>query len=262
MPVARRMTETQVAGETGSLLARYPGRRLDRLAWLTKAIPGLLLCCSLLGYGAWRWYYGYTRFGVVAASAWSRTYLLLGALAAALLAIWLILRRAEAHRAVAVYEHGVGITTSRHKERFWRWKEIIGLASGSVESRFFGLPITRQNWLKIYPREGKPISLDDSIRDLASLSPKLKSVYYSNRMSALRSAFYADRWVPFGPLAVHRQALRVKNKLYPWKLVQDIQVRAGSLVIKMDSLQPIRISTRKIPNLELMISIIQEGVIL
>ncbi len=245
----------------GALLRRFPGRGIDRLAWITRGIPGLILCAGSLGYGAWRWYYGYTRFGTIAAETWSRPYLLVGALFAALLALWLIQRRSLARRFVELYENGVLISIQPRKVHRWQWKEIGGLNSGSIESVFFGLPLSRKNWLTFYPKTGKPVLLDDRIQDLSSLTRELKPLFYSYRMPALRSTFYADRWISFGPLAVHRQAVRVKNKLYPWKLVKDISMQAGTLVITIDGVRAFRFPTRKIPNLELMISIIQEGVI-
>lgn len=257
----RSSAARQFADGTGTLLAHFSGQGIDRRAWFSRGIPGLLLLGSLMGYGGWRWYYGFTRFGTVAAGAWSRSYFLVGALVAALLALWLILRKAQSRRVVEIFQNGLRVTNSRRKNHFWQWKEIGGLTSGSIESRFFGLAVNKKNWLTIYPKTGKPVRLDDRVQDLSNLARQLKEAYYSHRMPVLRSAFYADRWISFGPLAVHRQALRVKKKLYPWKLVQDISVQAGSLVITITGMRNFRFPIRKIPNLELMISIIQEGVI-
>jgi hypothetical protein len=244
----------------GEALERFGGRGINKRTWLLRGFPGLLLCTGLLGYGTWRWYYGYTRFGTIAAATWSRPYFLVGALVAALFALWLIQRRSQARRFVELHENGVRIFIHPRKDHRWQWKEIRGLTSGSVESVFFGLPLSKKNWLTIYPKTGKPITLDDRIQDLSRLTSQLKPLYYSILMPAIRSRFYADRWISFGPLAVNRQALRVKNKLYPWKLVEDISLQAGTLIIRINGVRAIRFPIRKIPNLELMISIIQEGV--
>lgn len=237
------------------------GSGLDRVARYAYLFPGLLIMFGLLGYGLWRGYYGYTRFGSVAAYTWSRPWLLAAAAISFILAIWLLIRKRQSDQYIGIYQNGLRFRIGRRKNEPWRWNEIAGLTVRSEENHFLGLPILTRNRLVIYPNVGKPLRVDDRIQDLDQLTEQIKAQFYPYLSKALRTQFYEDHWVHFGPIAIHRQALRVRNKMIPWKQVENIGVERGKMVIEVDGDRPIRISTVKIPNLEVCLNIIQEGVI-
>jgi hypothetical protein len=128
-------------------------------------------------------------------------------------------------------------------------------------NHFIGFPILTRNRLVIFPNIGDPLRLDDRIQDLDQLILLIKENFYPYLSRELKSQFFDDHWVHFGPVAIHRQALRINKKMIPWKQVENIAVHGGKLKIEIEGARPVRIPTVKIPNLEVCLDIIQEGVI-
>ena len=264
--IKKRAAELKLQGvpvdsTLGALITMHHGRGLDRFSQLSVLYPGLLIILLFLGYGVWRGYYGYTNYGSVAAYTWSRPGLLLGAGLSFILAIWLFIRRWQADRYIALYENGLRFRIGRQKNVPWRWSEIGGITVRMEKNHFIGFPMLTRNQLVISPNIGDPLRLDDRIQDLDQLIPLIKEHFYPYLTKALRAQFFGDHWVHFGPVAIHRQALRIRKKMIPWKQVVNIGVREGKLEIEIVDGRPIRIPTVKIPNLEVCLNIIQEGVI-
>jgi hypothetical protein len=66
--------------------------------------------------------------------------------------------------------------------------------------------------------------------------------------------------VRFGRFAVHPKALYVWNKPIPWEQVNRLGARSGYLVVELETGGQIRIPVAEIPNLELMLQLVEWGI--
>ena len=88
----------------------------------------------------------------------------------------------------------------------------------------------------------------------------IKKNYYPHLKPTLKAALHGDRWLYFGPLAIHRSGLRVKGRLFTWETIKGISVRGGKLTIDLVANRTYRIPNGRIPNLEVFLEIIYEGI--
>jgi hypothetical protein len=226
------------------------------MTWLG---PVLAITLGTLGYGLWRAYYGYTKFGSVAASAWSQPWLIAaGALALTTLTL-LALRIRRRSLLVGLYPDG--LLLRRHgKNRFLRWDQIAGLKYGILRRHLFGVTIANQQWLEVLLKPGPPIILDSRVHDLPTLFEQIKDAYHPHIYPDLERKLHAHKWLPFGPLTLHRQAIKLKGRQIPWKDVERLSVKSGELWIALKSGRSVHLPTAQIPNLDLLLKLINSGV--
>jgi hypothetical protein len=80
----------------------------------------------------------------------------------------------------------------------------------------------------------------------------------------MKTSFQAGKWLYFGPLSLQAGVLRLQHAELTWQQVEDIQVKDGFLAVSWIAgpgpARNVRIPISKIPNLELLLQIIREGV--
>jgi len=247
----------------GAQVSIYRGRMFPRRgSWVALSV-GLLAIFAPLGYGLYRAQYANTYYGPVAARFWSRPWYLLAGCAAVLLAVWLLIRLARSRRYVAVHQNGVRVRLSRRQQ--YAWSSLAGVATGEVQVRFLGIPISNRFRAELYPAIGKPVRLDDSLENLPELLTQIKARLYPRLLRSMRQAFQDGERVYFGPLVIQQTELRLEEKdrsplTIPWSQVRSVKVEAGMLVIDCDGNRRIRMPVARVPNLELLLQIIQTGV--
>ncbi len=247
--------------DLGSLVSLHQGPPVDRSYWMTAVIPGLGIILGTLGYGFWRAYYGYTQFGPVAAQVWSRPWFLAAALAAALLLLSFSIRQRAARKFVVVYKNGVRLQLQANHARHFHWSQISGISIGTVRGHFLGLTTKIRYRLVIHPNVGRPVRIEGSLQNFAGLIDKIKEQFYPRRFSELQRPLRAGEWVYFGPLAVNQLALRVQEQLIAWEKIKRIAVDAGVLTVELKARKPMRVPTAQIQNLELLLKLIEVGVV-
>lgn len=244
--------------DLGPLVATYHYRPLRKRELLTHALPGVLGVSAPLVYGFARARYAYNHFGPVAAYFWSRPWYLLS-LAALIVFIFLILYRwMLARRFVSVHKNGLSMRYPRQTRLPWR--QIAGITTGITQERFLGIPLRIRYRAVIYPNIGKPIKLDDALQDLPECITHIKASLYPRLLPDLESNFQAGQWLHFGPLFLHKGSLRLKDRKIPWTQVQQVTVESGDLMVELRDQTRIRQSITQIPNLELILQLIQRGV--
>lgn len=252
------------AGQTapaslGGLILLAQRRQARRGAWLALYVVGTLFILAVFGYGLWRRYYGYTRFGATAAEIWSRPWLTLSAIGGSAL-ILLLLRQLRREKAfIALHENGIRIRVPPADNHSLRWEDIESLISGSVRGHLLGLRLTARDHLIIHPRHGPPLSIDDRFANLSDLSSEIKARFYGYLRPNLSYRLENDHWIPFGPLSLHRKALRVHDQRIPWERVALVTIQDGSLVIELKTGRDLRLPAAKVPNLELFIQLVRGG---
>jgi hypothetical protein len=261
MPVERSRKTTTI--RPGELIASY---RCRPLRW-TEGLALLLLSGMAVGgpllYGYYRAQYAFAYYGPVAASMWSRPWFFLAGFALVVSLILLIYRLVESRRHVNVHANGLLLALSR--KQFVPWGSLSGVASGAVQARFFRIPLGTQYQATLYPSVGKPVSLESTLEHLPELLTQIKARLYPHLLPHLMQAFMEGKRIYFGKIGIDQNGLQIKNgnptrHVLGWKQINRLQVDSGMLVIQPENGTVIRMPILEIPNLELLLQIIQTGV--
>ena len=247
----------------GAQVSVYRGRMFPRRGSYIALAVGLLAIFAPLAYGLYRAQYANTYYGPVAAQFWSRPWYLLAGCSALLVLVWLTIRLVRSRRYVAVHQNGVRVRLSRRQQ--YAWGSLAGVATGVVQTRLLGIPLYTRSQAELFPAVGARIRLDDSLENLPELLTQIKARLYPRLLRAMRKAFQDGERVYFGPLAIQQNELRLEEKdraalVIPWSQVRSVNIQAGMLVIDIDEKRSIRLPVARVPNLELLLQIIQTGV--
>lgn len=236
----------------------FPGRGARIALWV-----GILAILAPLAYGFYRAQYATAYYGPVAARFWSRPWYLLAAVSAVILLLWLLIRLVRSRRYVAVHQNGVRVRLSRRQQ--YAWSSLSGVATGVIQVRMLGIPLYHRYRAELFPTLGSAICLDDTLEDLPELLTQVKARLYPRLLRSMRSAFEAGERVYFGPLVIQQEALRLEENdstplTIPWTQVHSVNIEAGMLVIDAEENRRIRLPVARVPNIELLLQIIQTGV--
>ncbi len=242
----------------GPLLAlsrRHPLRWIDFFTWIALGIVSVLL--PLL-YGFYRRNNAYKNFGPVAATIWSRPWFVLALFALIVFLILAIYRLLLTRRFVAVHKRGVRLSLSKQKTLLWA--EIAGIATNTTQYQFIGRSLITRHFALLYPNIGKPIHLDNSLQELPELLTLLKAKLYPRISPVLQSDFNQGKWLHFGPISIQQNIIQINKKQYAWSDVEHISVNRGKLNIYTNPETKHTLPVSKIPNIELLLQIIQQEV--
>jgi hypothetical protein len=226
--------------------------REDLLLYLLAlAVP-----LSFLGYGLWQVYLGYVQFGPAAMAAWGQPWFAAAALAALPLFVLTVRAVILARREVVVAEQGLLLHGVAKKPL--AWKNLHGIAVDEVRYHLLTLTLRTRRRVRLYPTTGSPLTLDDRFRDLAGLAETIKARLYPLLLPELRKQLQANQWVYFGPVRFTRTELHVGTHTFPWEQVTSLRVHAGVLSIERPARSPLRLPVAKIPNVELLLQLVEE----
>lgn len=244
----------------GTLVATYRDRPLRWGDILLTFIPGGLAVLTPLMYGLLRKRYAQAYYGPIAAEIWSKPWFLWAEIA--LIAyLGLALRRlSRSRQVVAVHQKGITIRLHKKKQFRFLWSQLSGLACATVQPTFLGWALKPRHRVKIYPAHGNPISLNDRIPNISELVGRIKAKLYPRLLPNLRESFSKGQPLNFGPLTLQQNSLCLRDKAIPWDNVTSINVQGGRLMIESHTNRPVKIPTGQIPNIELLIQLLQEGV--
>jgi hypothetical protein len=232
---------------------------------------------ALLGYSFWLAIYSTLHYGLIAATAWSRPWFFLSGLTLGLLLLVLLYRFYRARFFVAVHKgglrlnlpRGLGLGLSRSYQL--TWGEIAGIATDATREQFLSLPGRQRLRALLFPNVGKPIKLDDRLENLPEMVSRIKASLYPRLMPSLFSTFEAGQWIYFGDVAIQRQSIRFGRahsapppSAIPWSSIQNISIQSGYLMVEFkenSSLPDAQyIPVSRIPNLELLLQLVRQGV--
>jgi hypothetical protein len=247
-------------GRIGRLVSIHRGLPLQWSELLLVFLPASLVVIAPLGYGLWRAWYAYTNFGPAAASAWARPWYIFATVALVPFSLLAIYRMYLASRYVAVHEEGLRLRLSPFSNLRLTWDEITGIATAAYQDHFLGLALRLRPQITIYRRSGRPIRLDGRLQKITSLTRRLKSNLYPRLWPEISARLKAGNPVQFGPLSVHPKVLYLKHQSIPWEQVSRLSVRSGFLVVELEAGKPVRIPVAHIPNLELLLQLVDWGI--
>jgi hypothetical protein len=262
----------------GACLAvhRAPRFRLRHAAGLI--LPAAVLVAVPMVIAGQRFSAGWSGFGPAAAAAWSQPWLLLAAAGGLLwlgLAVRLVLlgrARVEVYeRGLRLYRCGEPLAWALPWARQVLWSDLAGVSSALIQE---GRGQARRSRLILYPKQGQALHLHGrsenplqpgEVAELFGLAVRLKDNLYPRLLPGLEQAFDQGQALAFGPLTVHPDYLKPGRfaRRLPWKQVQQVGVQKGHLVVEFhpEGQKPGRLAVPvfKIPNLELLLSILAQG---
>ncbi|NUM48194.1 MAG: hypothetical protein HUU38_26105 [Anaerolineales bacterium] len=233
----------------------YPSRAMNREDALLF-LGALALPLVLLAFGLWEVYLGYVQFGPAAMTAWGQPWFASAALAALPLFFLTVRAVLLARRAVLLVEKG--LILQGFSKKSLPWKNLQGLAVEDVRYHLLTLTLRTRRRLYLYPTTGRPIPLDDRFRDLPGLAETIKAHLYPLLLPELRKQLQANQWVYFGPVRFNRATFDTGSQTLPWEQVTSLRVHGGFLTVERSTRAPLRLPTAKIPNVELLLQLVEE----
>lgn len=242
----------------GPLISTY---RYRPMGWReTAAYLGLgLLAVSIpLIYGFLIYRDGYNNHGELAAITWSRSWFLLAGFALVCSCLLLVHRLRLAGRYIAVHQKGLYLAISQ--KQILRWEEISGIATAMFQPSFFVVRRGVQYRAILYPNVGKSILIQGAYQNLPECITRIKARLYPRLISELKQTFVDGKWVYFGPVAIQRTSLRLQKKQLSWAEVDRVSIAKGELVVELVDHSSKEIPVAKIPNIEILLQLIDQGV--
>ncbi len=234
----------------------YPSRAMNRedlaLYLLSLGVP-----VALAGYGLWQVYLGYVQFGPAAMTAWAQPWFV--AASVTVIPLFLLTIRAVilARREVQIVEQGLIFRGVGGGRKNLSWKHLDGIALEDTRYHLLTLTLRTRRTVRLFPTTGTPIALDDRFRDLPGLAETIKAHLYPRLLPELRAQLQ-KQWVYFGPLRLNRTHLDTGKRTIPWQQVNSLRLHAGFLIIEPDGHKPLQIPSAKIPNVDLLLQIVEE----
>ena len=256
---------TDIQKNLGQSVASYgPRRRRWREAWVWP-LPGFILAFILVITGLDWYYYGYTQYGPIAAQSWSQDWLLWGILIGLVTLFVTAWQVFHARVRVNLFRYGIEVHLPRQASQALRWEDITGIASATIQDSIWGRTLRTRHRLTIYLTKGKPITLDDRVDNLLELTTRLKANLYPRLLPGFRTRFQAGQPLTFGPVSIQSNSILIRKRQIPWEHVYRITVLAGHLVVETrtqesDHSKSLRVPVIQIPNLELLLQVLQRGV--
>jgi hypothetical protein len=258
-------------GELGRLVYAYrpvPQNKMFTWVW---GFGGAVLSLAPLSYGGYVAFINYDKFGPVAALSRSMPLFVLGG---SMLLIWLaigMLGRARIQPGIRLHANGLFIE-GRRKQSL-TWDEIDGIAQGvTAPVRMNSGDVHYQ--VTVFPNKGRPVHLYGSgdgkrgIPYLPELVSRIKASLYPTLQLELARMFRAGLPLRFGPVRIDRQGLKLRRQnpfpgmlSVPWGHVKHITVQSGYFLVESSDRRKLyQLPVSKIPNLEILLKIIDQDV--
>lgn len=216
----------------------------------------LMILFGLLGYGLWQVYLGYVQFGPAAMAAWGDPWFTAAAWAAIPFFLLTIRAVVLARREVLVMKQGLVFNGMGKKPL--AWNNLQGVAVEDIRYHLLTMTLRTRRRVTLFPTTGTSISLDDRFHDLSELAEKIKTHLYPLLVPELQKQLQANQWVYFGPLRLNHNELDTGKQTCPWEQITSLRVHTGFLRIERTGLRPLQIPSAKIPNVELLLQLVDE----
>lgn len=159
------------------------------------------------------------------------------ALAAALLFLWADLRRARSTRAVGLYDRGFAVaddepggtrgSATGRTVRTVAFDDVDALSS----RRVFATGSTPAVTHVVRTRDGREVLLTSDTARLEEIVASLVAAVTPRILQAARTALAAGRTVPFGPLVLDADALRVSGHRVTWPELARVAVTTHHVTV-------------------------------
>ena len=244
----------------GPIQAEYHDHKLTWRDLVLFFTPACLAVLAPWAYGTWRSWYGSQYYGPAAAETWGPPWFYLSAVALIALLLLALSRLRRSARWVHLHRDGLHIHTSFGRHIRLNWNQISGIAYRARQRSFLGRVYRTHHDLRIFPTQGKLIRLDPRIHNLDDLTARIKAKRYPRLLHQLRSQYLAGETIAFGSIHLGKKELGLKGRSYAWAQVIQVDLQAGCLMVELQNQPPEAIPAIRIPNIELLLQLIDEGV--
>jgi hypothetical protein len=259
----------------GQRVAVYRVKRLGIGGFVLIALPGILGVLAPLLYGNYRYNFGLSGHGLAAAQAWSRPWYTLTWVALLAFAYLVIARFLSSRRYVVVFTRGIELRLNPLRSRKYRWNQIAGISAYLERRQFLWRKGKARLKVKLFRITGHPIQLPGDLENMPEFAARVKQLLYSHLSPSLELAYENGECVCFGPLTISSKGIRsgntrrvqkssAKHAFIPWEAVNQISLSEGYFIVEYKgstyATKPARYPVSKIPNLEILFHIVQQGV--
>jgi hypothetical protein len=266
--------------QTGPFIASYRTRPLRWGELLRLASLGTAAVWAPFLYSAYLYRSSLPRYGRVAAEVWSMPWLILSLATLAIFALLVLLRLAAARRSVELFQKGLRLNLG--KRLFLPWGQLAGVSMEVRAARTVPAGEKLRYRAHLHPTTGRAIRLGEQTESLPELVSQIKAHLYPRLLPALQEEFHTGRWLHFGEIAISSQGLRLganQRRLdLSWAEIRTLHVQHGQLTIEYfppgkqaaslhtgntnhhANLQQRRLEAGEIPNIELLLQLIQQEV--
>jgi hypothetical protein len=244
----------------GSRLGLFPGKTIGLRTWFLIIVPGSLITIFSFFYGTLLAGDAYQQHGPALALIRAQSWFILATISLILLATFTIFRTLISLQRIEVFERGIKYRSFFLRRRTYRWSEFAGIASSAVTITFFGKNIRTTPSGKLFLKKGRIIELTNRYQNIPHLIELVKSKIYRQIWPILKSDFRSGKTVHFGKITLNKNHLRMSNQQISWNSVKNIQIRSGFLVVALQDDSSLRKPTANIPNIELLLKIVDWGI--
>lgn len=271
-PVRKTYQQRRTAADLGPVLTHYRRPVFHHGDSWRLWLPATLAVMGPLAYGGWLAGVYYTQYGPVAAEVRSRPWYALASLALLVFLLIVILRVLRTRPRAAIHQNGVFIRPGFSKEYRLLWDDLAGIAATISQTHFLGWRFPQKMNIRIFPKSGPFISVNNDGGFLPGLTECIKGHLYPRLMPVYQAALYSGQWINFGKISIQREGFRIRpprGKDAPtdaWENTERVWVENGFLMIDIKPSSQMGKSIRRvlptaeIPNIELLMQLIQQGV--
>ncbi|HID83764.1 MAG TPA: hypothetical protein EYP54_01350 [Anaerolineales bacterium] len=207
---------------------------------------GVLWTLGTAGYGLWRAYFGYTKYGPAAAALWPRPYLLASALGALLTLAYAFPRWRRARALWRLTPQGI---SPGPRQPIIPWKEVQGLVTDFAPHHQRLHLLTAKGRWQITP-------VPQAIRQALSY---LQVQLYPHLAARWRQTWEQGQAIPLGRWLAWPNGMQIGRRHIPWQEMQRLHLAQGHLVIELAH-RSFRQPVHRVPNAALFIRwLYQEG---
>ncbi len=243
----------------GKPLAKYPGKPLTHWQLWFGYAPAIGLALALTWIGFQRVALA-QAYGPTAVATWGKPWFISAALVLLLPLAQALLHWRSRKQVVVRCENGLHFKHFRRKPFNLFWNQVAGIQTDSRQWLLFNLVLHQSYRVVLLPAAGKPIYLNQTIAKLPELAEHIKQNIYPILTPQLSQQLKQGQWVFFGPIHLHKETLRRNRKQISWESIEKMEVENGYLMLKLRNQGVYRTSTRKIPNLEIVLSLVEEEI--
>ena len=228
---------------------------------ITRYIPLIFLALLPFIYGLWRVDQALTFYGPAAGYIWGRPWFFLSALIFIPVVSQILRRIRGSHRLILVHKNGLQIKWNPQKTQVIYWQDLSGISTQKLQETFLGIPLGYSFKAVVHPNIGSPLKLDPRIPDLEDLCFRIKGKIYPQLLSQLRDQQFEGKNLYFGPITLSPDFISIKGEAFPWAEVSKMDVRKGTLVVELVDGRPKKFPVKEIPNIGILLQLIQEGIV-
>ena len=242
----------------GQPISQHHHRQLHhRLHWaliLTSLV--VMAICGVLALQ--RGYDAYQHFGPAQVGRWMGRWLFGFALAGAIALLSVRSLRRWRGFQLATYQHGLQFCT-QDSDTTIRWNEVSAVYASAVRYGLRSLVWGKRTYLALETDQDIHIDISPSIEGVEALAEIIKQHVYPLLLERYKQQEKEGQSLQFGGMLLTPTGLTHPKGSLPWSELSEVTLRNGFITLKSngtDSDARLRLSTRNVPNVELLIQFI------